>query len=85
MEPAYIADKELLELPKTAFLCSRHSNCILKCYDRATKQQKEHYLGQRYNSKSSAGFALIQKLHADFLLIISPIHTLIYNFATLIE
>lgn len=39
----HIGNKELLELHKTAFLCSRKvpASVVLKCYDWATKQREE--------------------------------------------
>ena len=41
MEPTYIGNKEILNLPKVAFLSSRRisSDAVLKCYDWATEMR----------------------------------------------
>ena len=43
MIQATLGNKELLTLPKTAFLCSRRvpAGAVLKCYDWAVKQREE--------------------------------------------
>ena len=43
MEPIYIGNKELLNLPKTAFLSSRKisSDAVMKCYDWATEMREQ--------------------------------------------
>ncbi len=43
MEPIYIGNKELLNLPKTAFFSSRKitSEAVLKCYDWATEMREK--------------------------------------------
>lgn len=39
----YLGNTDLLQLPKTAFLCSRHisASAVLKCYDWATEQRRQ--------------------------------------------
>lgn len=39
----YLGNTDLLQLPKTAFLCSRHisATAVLKCYDWATEQRRQ--------------------------------------------
>lgn len=43
MEPIYLGNTNILQLPKTAFLCSSHisAEAVMKCYDWAM-QQTEH-------------------------------------------
>ena len=43
MEPIYIGNRELLNLPKVAFFSSRKitSNAVLKCYDWATEMREK--------------------------------------------
>jgi predicted Rossmann fold nucleotide-binding protein DprA/Smf involved in DNA uptake len=39
----YLGNADLLQLPKTAFLCSRHisASAVLKCYDWASEQRRQ--------------------------------------------
>lgn len=64
MTPVYLGNKELLKLPKTAFLSSRKisSQAVLKCYDWATEMRKA---GQCVISGFNSG---IEKDVLNFLL-----------------